>query len=56
MSYLKDDAGAPLLCKLSKYQEPSLQLGIFQSLTVPGGKAAKDYEQNNKGREIIFLF
>lgn len=48
-----DDAGAPLLCKLSKYQEPALQLGIFQSLTVPGGMAANDYEQNEKGNKTV---
>nr|CAD2190978.1 unnamed protein product [Meloidogyne enterolobii] len=48
-----DDTGAPLLCKLSKYQDPALQLGIFQSLTVPGGKAAKDDEQNDKSNKTI---
>jgi hypothetical protein len=28
---------------------------MFQSLTIPGGKAAKDYDQNNKGREKNFF-
>uniref|UniRef100_A0A915P551 Peptidase S1 domain-containing protein n=1 Tax=Meloidogyne floridensis TaxID=298350 RepID=A0A915P551_9BILA len=48
-----DDTGAPLLCKLSKYQDPALQLGIFQSLTVPGGKTAKDDEPNDKSNKTI---
>jgi hypothetical protein len=57
---LKDDGGAPLLCELAAKYDPPIQLGLFQSLTLPANIASDSeidpLEKCRMAREMRFSF